>query len=43
MNQGGEIKVWDPLVRLVHWSLVAAFAVVYLTGEEESILNIWSG
>ena len=43
MNQGGEIKVWDPLVRLVHWSLVATFAVVYLTGEEESILHIWSG
>lgn len=28
------IKVWDPLIRLFHWSLVAAFAVAWLTADE---------
>lgn len=32
----GEIRVWDPLVRLFHWSLVAGFATTYLSGEVEA-------
>jgi cytochrome b len=32
----GDIRVWDPLVRLFHWSLVAGFATAWLSGEAEA-------
>ncbi|NOZ11632.1 MAG: cytochrome B [Gammaproteobacteria bacterium] len=38
-----EIRVWDPLIRIFHWSLVLAFSIGYLSGDEESNLHIYSG
>ncbi len=43
----GRVAVWDPVVRYGHWLLVAAFAVAYLSAEEESggpdALHVWGG
>jgi cytochrome b len=34
MNMRSEIRVWDPLIRVFHWTLVAAFSAAYLTEGE---------
>jgi len=38
-----EIRVWDVLIRIFHWSLVLGFTIAYFTGDEESNLHIYSG
>lgn len=39
----GEVKVWDPLVRVFHWTLVAAFAVAYVTEDDWLTLHVYAG
>ena len=41
------VAVWDPVVRYGHWSLVVAFAVTYLSSEEDTgfpdPIHVWGG
>lgn len=43
MDRPETVKVWDPVVRVFHWSLVAAFTIAYLSADEASALHTWSG
>ena len=38
-----RVKVWDPLVRLFHWSLVAGFALNALIVDDDGKLHQWIG
>ena len=37
------VQVWDPLVRVGHWVLAAAFCVAYLTEGEPIFIHSWAG
>lgn len=37
------VKVWDPFVRIFHWSLATLFMVAYATGDETEWLHIAAG
>lgn len=38
-----DVPVWDLLVRLFHWTLVAAFFIAYITEEDFMTLHSWAG
>lgn len=37
------LRVWDPVVRIFHWSLVAAFAAAWLTADDWKQVHQWVG
>lgn len=37
------VRVWDLAVRLFHWSLVASFAVAWISGDDWRDLHLWAG
>jgi cytochrome b len=43
MERTNAIKVWDPLVRIFHWTLVIAFFIAYATGEDVEEVHEWMG
>lgn len=36
-------RVWDPLVRLFHWSLVLSFALAWFSSRPAETLHHWAG
>jgi len=47
-SQGGQAQqkqatVWDPLVRIFHWSLVSAFFIAYFTEDDLLDLHVYAG
>jgi cytochrome b len=38
-----EISVWDPFVRVFHWTVVVAFTVAYLTEDDTLTVHVWAG
>ena len=37
------VAVWDPLVRIFHWSLAGSFAIAWLSSEYWDDLHEWAG
>jgi len=37
------VKIWDPIVRIGHWTLVLAFFVAYFTEDDLLTQHVWAG
>jgi cytochrome b len=37
------VRVWDPLVRIFHWTLVLSFAIAWVSADEFDTLHFWAG
>jgi cytochrome b len=37
------VKVWDPFVRVFHWTLLMLFVIAFVTGDEQERLHIAAG
>ncbi len=43
MRDDRQIKVWDPAVRIIHWTLAGSFFIAYTSGEDLVTLHAWTG
>lgn len=43
MTSNEKIRVWDPLVRISHWAMVAAFATAYLSVQDSLAMHVMAG
>ena len=42
-NSTNTVKVWDPFVRLFHWTLVLSFFIAYITEEDFLVIHSFAG
>ena len=38
-----RVRIWDPLLRLFHWSLAGSFTIAYLTEDDLLAVHVWAG
>lgn len=43
MHNDSMVKVWDPVVRIFHWTLVTTFFIDYVTEEDLLTIHVWAG
>ncbi|NOY63108.1 MAG: cytochrome B [Gammaproteobacteria bacterium] len=43
MNGESLVKVWDPVVRFFHWSMLSAFTVAYFTDDDLLTPHVYAG
>lgn len=43
MQHTSNIKIWDPIVRIFHWTLVITFFIDYFTEEDLLTIHVWAG
>jgi cytochrome b len=42
-NSTNTIKVWDPLIRIFHWTLVLSFLIAYITEDDWENVHVIAG
>jgi cytochrome b len=42
-HDSSQVYVWDPFVRVFHWTLVICFTVAYLTEDDLLTVHVWAG
>lgn len=43
MNEEAKVRIWDPFVRIFHWTVAIGFFVAYFTEDELLTLHVWAG
>lgn len=43
MNEEAKVRIWDPFVRIFHWTVVIGFFVAYFTEDDVLTLHVWAG
>ena len=43
MSEPNEVHVWDPFVRVFHWTIAIGFFVAYFTEDEAMTVHVWAG
>lgn len=42
-TEPGMVRVWDPVVRIFHWTLVLSFLVAWITEDDLMTPHVWAG
>jgi len=42
-DKASQVYVWDPFVRVFHWTVVAGFTIAYLTEDDLLTVHVWAG